>query len=73
MADPLRRDSQLMTHQQITRERVQEAQRKVAHFMVKHGMEYLAPIYNRLERELKAMDNQSETLEAAKRLLERVQ
>lgn len=52
---------------------MQAAQRKVAHFMVDHGMKHLAPIYNRLERELKAMDNQNETLEAAKRLLERIQ
>lgn len=53
----------------ITRERIEQAQLKVADFMVNHGMKHLAPIYKRLERELQALDEQDETLRSAMTLL----
>lgn len=44
---------------------------KVADFMVNHGRVHLAPIYDRLEKELERLDEQEATIERARSLLRR--
>jgi hypothetical protein len=56
-------------HQPVTLERLERGLAVAAHLVVQHGA-VMAPIFERLEREIATMRAANDTIERAKRLLE---
>jgi hypothetical protein len=54
----------------ITRKRIEAAMDKIAYYMVEHDRPQFAPIYERLERELEALDKQDATVARARQRLQ---